>query len=207
MVRNISHAFPWVTTTFLTPYGPYVSCRIGLMAGFGVLWLWIDIYIHIARNFVINFWGQFYVCHVSIWRKVLNQKQRTPKNAMGPMLKDLLGSYGVGKVGFSEAKLSIQSLDTDIWTVFLYFFSKFSEFAKLSNFRPKLCYPTYHYRHVTIQKLLHWDPIWCILVRKSIKKLIWAISFLKLNFLFSDQKCSLCNHDMIFFCSNNQHDF
>ena len=41
---------------------------------------------------------------------------------MGPMLKDLLGSYGVGKVGFSEAKLSIQSLDTDIWTVFLYFY-------------------------------------------------------------------------------------
>ena len=66
--------------------------------------------------------GQFYVCDVSILRKVLNQKQRTPKNAMGPMLKDLLGSYGVGKVGFSEAKLSIQSLDTDIWTVFLYFY-------------------------------------------------------------------------------------
>ena len=63
----------------------------------------------------------------------------------------------------------------------------------MSNFRSKLYYPTYHYRHVTIQKLLHWDPIWCILVRKSIKKLIWAISFLKLNFLFSDQKCSLCN--------------
>ena len=47
-------------------------------------------------------------------RKVLNRKQRTAKNGMGPMLKDLLGSYGVGKVGFSEAKLSIQSLDTDI---------------------------------------------------------------------------------------------
>ena len=40
---------------------------------------------------------------------------------MGPMLEGLLGSYGVGKVGFSEAKLSIQSLDTDMWTVFLYF--------------------------------------------------------------------------------------
>ena len=41
---------------------------------------------------------------------------------MGAMLGVLLESYGVGKVGFSEAKLSIQSLDTDMWTVFLYFY-------------------------------------------------------------------------------------
>ena len=47
-------------------------------------------------------------------RKVLNRKQRTPKNGMGPMLEGLLGSYGVGKVGFSEAKLSIQLVDPDI---------------------------------------------------------------------------------------------
>ena len=55
-------------------------------------------------------------------RKVLNWKQRTPKNGMGPMLEGLLGSYGVGKVGFSEAKLSIQLVDPDIWTVILYFY-------------------------------------------------------------------------------------
>ena len=47
-------------------------------------------------------------------RKALNRKQRMPKNGMGPMLEGLLGSYGVGKVGFSEAKLSIQFPDTDI---------------------------------------------------------------------------------------------
>ena len=47
-------------------------------------------------------------------RKVLNRKQRTPKNGMGPMLEGLLGSYVVGKVGFSEAKLSIKFLDTDV---------------------------------------------------------------------------------------------
>ena len=49
-----------------------------------------------------------------LFRKVLIWKQRTPNHAMGPMLGVLLESYGVVKVGFSEAKLSIQLVDPDI---------------------------------------------------------------------------------------------
>ena len=64
-------------------------------------------------NIEIDFWKKT-TKSIRALRKVLNRKQRMPKNGMGPMLEGLLGSYVVGKVGFSEAKLSIQSLDTDI---------------------------------------------------------------------------------------------
>ena len=65
----------------------------------------------------INTWN----LEIDFWKKttklIVRAEKKTEsetKNGMGPMLEGLLGSYGVGKVGFSEAKLSIQSLDTDI---------------------------------------------------------------------------------------------
>ena len=64
-------------------------------------------------NIEIDFWKKT-TKSIRALRKVLNRKQRMPKNGMGPMLEGLLGSYVVGKVGFSEAKLSIQLVDPDI---------------------------------------------------------------------------------------------
>ena len=65
VVRNTSHGFPWVTTTFLTPYEPYGSYRIGPMSGFGVLCLQMYICVYIMWNLEIDFWKKTAVFYVN----------------------------------------------------------------------------------------------------------------------------------------------
>ena len=82
--------------TFATLYDAQGCSKVEPIAWYGVLVLLMSIN---TWNLEIDFWKKnCNICNFSSRtpRKVLNRKQRTPKNGMGPMLEGLLGPYGVG---------------------------------------------------------------------------------------------------------------